>query len=428
MSRQRLPFRLSRSVLAGPLLALAVLATPGRAGDEDYYLSVPGLGALYRLDAETGELEPFVTGLQIPFYGVWATDGLLYLPDRELGAIYRIGQDASIAPFAFGGWLESPVTVVQLPSGDLVASDIFSETIVRLDASGEQTLLADAPGSGGLISGPGGLAVGPDGTTLYVSNNLGNTISALDVETLEQWQVSDGQGLLGGPGGIVADGAGNLFVANYSLGTIVRVRADTGEAEVFCDDPYMLSPNDVRLSRHGGLDVTTKNSSLVHIDALGQLAIVKHDSTLGDFDGVAVPADHPPCSGRFEPWGAGLAGSGGIVPRLQGIFSPCPGAAVALDARDVLGGAQGAIAYGLASASLPFKGGTLLVDITSPGGLIPLVFPGVGPGGGRFVLPFAFPDSPGIVGLVFHLQVLALDPGAPVGVSFSNGLRETIGS
>jgi hypothetical protein len=95
--------------------------------------------------------------------------------------------------------------------------------------------------------------------------------------------------------------------------------------------------------------------------------------------------------------------------------------------RHLLGGATGALAWGLAPAALPFKGGTLLVSLGPPGGLIPMVFPGVGAGGGGLVLSFTLPDDPGLAGVSVWLQVLAKDAGAPKGVSLSNGLEERIG-
>jgi len=408
-------------------LALAVaLAAPARAGDEDFYFSVPTLGAIYRWDAVTHQMEELVTGLGIPFYGAWASDGFLYMPDRALGAVFKISQAGAITPFAAGGFLQTPITVVQAPDGSLICSDLFSQTIVRLGPGGQQTLLADNVSSGGVIAGPGGLAMGLDGT-LYISNNLGNSVAAMDLATGNTWLVSDGAGLLDMPGGIAVDGSGNLFVGSYGMHTVVRIRIDTGLAEVFCADPFIHYPNDLRLAHEGGLHLTMKTGALVHIDALGQLALVVQGSA-GEIDGFARPSDSPPCSGRYIAYGAGTAGSGGIVPELRGIFSPCPASAVALEAKGLLGGATGALAWGLSSANLPLKGGHLLVNLGPPGGLIPLVFPGAGPGGGGLVIPFSFPDDAALSGFSFYLQLLAKDPGAPGGVSFSNGLQELIGS
>lgn len=411
-------------MIRAALVAL-LLAAAARAGDP-IEVSVPFAGAIYRYDATSGAFTPFCSGLGIPFYGVWADDGFLYMPDRAYGIVWRIGENGVPHPFAAGGALSSVVTVVQAPDGGLIASDVFTHSVVRLGPSGVQTLLADAATSGGLLSGPGGMAYGPDGT-LYVANNLANTIVAVDDQTGAVSPVSDGQGLLDSPGGIAVDGAGNLFAANYASNVITRIRLDGGEASVFCNDPLLESPNDLRLLPDGGLRVTTENAVLGVIDATGQLAVLKHDESLGEWDGNVSRSDSPPCSGRFLAYGAGLAGSGGVLPELRAVFSPCPGASVALEMRHLLGGSHGSLAWGLQPAALPFKGGALLVNIGPPGGLIPMAFPGVGPGGGALTLPFTFPDDPALSGVSIYLQVLAADPGAPRGVSQSNGLREQIG-
>jgi sugar lactone lactonase YvrE len=389
---------------------------------------MPMLGAIYRFHPDTGAFTPFCTGLGTPFYGVWADDGFLYMPDRSLGVVWRISEAGVVKPFAAGGWLTGVVTVLVAPDGSLVASDVFQESLVRLGPDGSQTLLADATSSGGLLSGPGGMAFGPDGT-LYVANNVSETIAAVDYATGAVSLVSDGQGLLQSPGGIAVDGAGNLFAANYgTAGLITRIRLATGEASVFCENPTLISPNDLRLQPDGGLRVTTANHVLGVISATGQLTVLSDAGGMGDWDGNVSRSDRPACSGRYLPYGTGLAGSGGIVPELGGLFSPCPGAAVALEMRGVLGGAQGALVWGLQPAALPFKGGQLLVNIGPPGGLIPFVFPGVGPGAGKLVLPFTFPDDAALSGVSIWLQLLVSDPGAVKGVAQSNGLQEQIGS
>ncbi len=407
-------------------LLAALLAAPARAADP-IEISAAAMGQILRLDPDSGALTVWCSGLGIPFYGVWADDGYLYMPDRAIGVVWKIDAAGDPKPFAAGGWLSGVVTVLQAPDGSLVASDVFNDTLVRLSPTGAQTLIADAASSGGLLFGPGGMDYGPDGT-LYVANNLSNTIVAVDDQSGAVSLVSDGQGLLSQPGGVAVDGAGNLFVANYGSSVITRVRLDTGAAEVFCAEPGMISPNDVRLLPDGGLRVTTKNYSLYLVDALGQATLVKKQDGWGEWDGNVSKSDEPQCSGRYLPYGAGLAGSGGHVPELRAVFSPCPGAAVALEAKGILGGATGALAWGLAPAALPFKGGTLLVQLGPPGGLIPLVFPGVGAGGGALALPFTFPEDPSLSGASVFLQVLAADPGAPKGVSLSNGLEEQIGA
>ncbi len=407
------------------VLALALASAPARAGDP-VDLSVSAFGEIWRWDPDTGLAAPFATGMSIPFYGVWATDGFLYMPDRAFGVVWKISAAGVPTPFAAGGWLTSVVTVVQTPDGALYCSDVFNGTIVRLGADGSQTLVADEFSSGGLLLTPGGLTTDLDGR-LFVANNLADTIASVDPATGAVALVSDGQGLLNAPGGLVADGAGNLFVANYGSGLITRIRVDSGEASVFCDDPTLISPNDLRLMRAGGLRITSKNHKLAVIDATGQLTVLYDPQTLGELVGNVSPADGPPCDGRYVTYGAGLAGSGGFVPELRALFSPCPGASVALEARALNGSATGVLAWGLQPAALPFKGGQLLVNLGPPGGLVPLVFPGAGPGGGGLLLPFTLPGDALLTGVSFYLQLLASDPGAPKGVSLSNGLEERIG-
>jgi len=407
-------------------LALAVAAPAARAGD-DVFISIPAFHAVFRIDGDSGAITPFAAGMSVPFYGTFAPDGNLYMPDRGLGVVWKIDPTGSVKPFAAGGWLSSIVTLALAPGGGFVAADVFQETLVHIDEAGHQTLIADAASSGGLLSGPGGLAYAPDGT-LYVSNLTGNDIVKVDDRNGVVSPFSDAQGLIDRPAGVAVDHAGNLFVADYGSSVIVRIRLDTGLADVFCDDPFMQRPNDVRLAPGGGLHVTMDNSALAYIDARGQLTVLHEDAALGPWDGVATPAYLSPCSGEFLPYGAGLAGSGGVVPELRGLFAPCPGQHAGLELVGLLGGSAGSLAWGAVPASLPFKQGALLVSVGPPGGLIPLFFPGAGPGGGALTLSFTLPNTAALTGLSIFMQGLAADPGAPAGISMTNGLEERIGS
>lgn len=413
-----------------PLL-LAVLACAGllpaaRAGD-DYYISIPEFGAIYKIDGDSGAITPFASGMSIPFYGTFAPDGNLYMPDRGVGVVWKVSPTGVVTPFAAGGWLQSIVTLTLAPGGGFVAADIFQQTIVHIDDEGQQTLIADVASSGGLLQGPGGIAYAPDGT-LYVANNSGNNIVKVDDQTGVVTPFSDAQGLLDRPAGVVIDHAGNLFVCDYGAEDIVRIRLDTGLASVFCDDPFIIHPNDLRLAPEGGLHLTMDNSALARIDAKGHLSVLHEDAALGPWDGVATEAYLSPCSGQFLPYGAGLSGSGGVVPELRGIFAPCPGTHAGLELVGLLGGSFGSLAWGVAPTNVPFKQGALLVNINPPGGLIPLFFPGAGPGGGALTLSFTLPGTAALSGLSIYLQALVADPGAPAGISMTNGLEERIGN
>lgn len=128
-----------------------------------------------------------------------------------------------------------------------------------------------------------------------------------------------------------------------------------------------------------------------------------------------------------EPYGEGLAGSGGFVPAIDSEELPSIGNAnFHIEATDLLGGAPGAFLIGFGRANVPFLGGTLLVDL-SPFLMTTFVAQGTGAGAGTFKLPMPLPNDLGLVGLVVDIQLAQADPGAVQHVSLSNGLELKIG-
>jgi hypothetical protein len=397
------------------------------ASEKDYYLSVPALGSIFRVDHVTKQSTLVASGLGIPFYGFFDAAGVLYLPDRLLGVVFKLTPGGQLVPLAAGGLLTTPVTCVADPSGNgMIVSDIFNDRLVRVGFDGSQSLFLDDAMAGGLLHGPGGLAFDNAGN-LYVANNIGATI----VKVTPQLQVSlfSDSALVSQPGGIAIDGAGNLFCAMYGSSEIVRFRLEDGSAEPFAFDiSKMAHPNDLRLSRSGGLLTTSRQSNLLRIGALGDLTVEFQDTNFGEIDGVSVPEDVTPCSGTFVSYGAGKPGSGGITPKLRAIFSPCPGLPIALEFRDFLGGAPAVLFLGVKPATIPLLGGTLLVDPAIGFAAASFVLPGSGAGNGDLTLPFTIDPNPAFSGIQLYFQAVAGDPGAQFGASFSNGLHETIGS
>jgi hypothetical protein len=134
------------------------------------------------------------------------------------------------------------------------------------------------------------------------------------------------------------------------------------------------------------------------------------------------------CGGTWAGYGAGLAGSGGLLPTLTG--EGCPGLGLTPKARiaNALGGATAWVVGGPAPAALAFKGGTLLVDPVSA--LIvplPLSGPAGVPGAGTLVLTIPLPDLPIYLGVTLRLQTLVPDAAAPAGWAMTAGLELTIG-
>ncbi len=129
-------------------------------------------------------------------------------------------------------------------------------------------------------------------------------------------------------------------------------------------------------------------------------------------------------------YGAGLAGLGGFVP-LLGSSGGAPRLGNpnwAIHVSQGRGGATSFLIVGVAPTALPFKGGSLLVNIFSLPGLV-LTLPLSGPAGvagaGAFTLPAAVPPAPSGAGFTWYAQVVVKDAAAPIGYAMSNGMSVT---
>jgi streptogramin lyase len=424
--------------LVVPALAAAITvfgpATPlaAQLQSTDLVMSAPAMGAIWKSAADGSGGYAWGQGMIIPHYGWFGNDGNFYVPDRGWVALMKITPSGNTSFLTTGGHLVLPVTIIpSLDDAAMVVSDMGANKILRVEYDGTQVLMHDNVSAGGLLDYPDGMAFDDEGN-LYVANLGNDTLVKIDTAG-NATLFSDDQDLIAAPGGLAIDGAGNLFVANYVTHTISRFRLDTGAGEVFAgpDTTKIFSPNDLKLSRAGGLIAAGKSGRVVRVDALGQMSVLFDDAGVGELDGVSVQADATLCSGRYVTYGEGTAGSGGFVPQFRGIFSPCPGQIIGLELIDFRGGAPAILFVGDASlpqGSLFLKGASLLVN---PAGnvFLPIVLglPGSGAGEGDVRLQFAFPDDAGLVGLNLYHQVFAADPGAAHGVSASNGLLEVIG-
>jgi hypothetical protein len=150
----------------------------------------------------------------------------------------------------------------------------------------------------------------------------------------------------------------------------------------------------------------------------------KHRPAGAGFDIGAYEAGA--CFGVTAGYGAGLAGSGGLVPALATGGCPDIGAPVSLLVSQGLGGVPALLLVGSAPAALPKFGGVVLVNALLT---VPLALAGAAgvPGAGTLALSATLPPDPGLVGTSFHLQLLVADPGAIAGVALSAGLEWSIG-
>ena len=130
------------------------------------------------------------------------------------------------------------------------------------------------------------------------------------------------------------------------------------------------------------------------------------------------------CPSTQVHYGAGVAGSGGFLPVVSATC-PVAGDLTRLEVRDGPGGALGCLAMGTVPASIPLRGGRMLVDPTS-GTSHTHVLSGTLPGEGSYSLPMIVPPALAMSGTPFYFQGGYLDPGAVGGVALTDGLEVTI--
>lgn len=116
-------------------------------------------------------------------------------------------------------------------------------------------------------------------------------------------------------------------------------------------------------------------------------------------------------------YGAGTAGSAAVTPTIAPLGVPCLGNAnFGLGARGVLGGTLVGELLGLAPASVPTTGIDVLVNA-------PVLLFAISSNGGEAAFAFPLPSSTAFAGLSVFAQMVAIDPGAPQGLSASDGLQ-----
>ena len=133
------------------------------------------------------------------------------------------------------------------------------------------------------------------------------------------------------------------------------------------------------------------------------------------------------CDGAFSSYGSGHAGTGGVIPLLRGSGCPGQGYVPQLVVEDAVGGGHALLVLSLLSTSLPFKGGTLLVDpVTALILSLPLGGTPGAPGEGISILPVPLPHDPLLSGLSVFSQAVIPDAGASLGFAMTGGLELTI--
>lgn len=168
--------------------------------------------------------------------------------------------------------------------------------------------------------------------------------------------------------------------------------------------------------------------------AVGSHALFTVDPVTGSativkqFDGSVPPLaaiSIGECTTNFA-YGAGCAGSGGFVPKMN--LDPCvaqAGQAVQLAIRDALGGSTALLVFGLAQGATPIGGGcSLYVQPLLPP-IVAIPLGGIGAGDGSAflsaVIPTGLPTP-----YSFTMQAFVADPSVPTSFASTSGMQVTV--
>lgn len=126
-----------------------------------------------------------------------------------------------------------------------------------------------------------------------------------------------------------------------------------------------------------------------------------------------------PTAGVPLSYGAGSAGTGGFVPRVEHAGGPFKvgNTNFKFTAQNLRGGASCALVLGVGRATTPLLGVNLLVDLAQPYVVLSATASGTsGTGGaGSISIPVGIPNNPAFAMQKFDAQVLAIDPGSTGG-------------
>ena len=168
------------------------------------------------------------------------------------------------------GGLNSPITLIFVPGGDLLVSSVNSSQILRYSAT-TGAFLGVFASSPNLT--PVGMAIGPDGK-LYVGTHTSvNAIKRFDLATgAFLGDFATGPELTG-PEHFSFGPDGDLYVPNYYTSQILRYNGTTGALRgVFASGPGVSGPTDVQFGPDGGVYVANAaGNSVTRLSPAGQL-------------------------------------------------------------------------------------------------------------------------------------------------------------
>ena len=226
-----------------------------------------------------------------------------------------------------------------------------------------------------------------------------------------------------------AVGGGALRIANFNGDGRLDVVSSTRVVDGTVDQAFVRSLLGAGLPGSFAVQTLPGESSVGPLGALRpEVGDMNEDGATdlilahGDGDTISIHLNE---LSKFETYGAGLPGTGGIVPKLTGKGYSTPAGKVELHLDDALGGSPALIQVGTGKANHPY----LLIKTIMSEFLVMLDGSKGVPGAGSWVGPGKIPDVPALVGMQLTFQAIVRDPGAgspAQGFTVSNGLQMTI--
>lgn len=130
--------------------------------------------------------------------------------------------------------------------------------------------------------------------------------------------------------------------------------------------------------------------------------------------------------GEVLPYGAGLAGTGGTIPDIdpRGGVPNLGDNDFAVQLTNAQGNAPAYFLLGFDAAALPFKGGTIHVDIAGPSFIAAFTTSN----NGGAIIPINISSDPIWEGESLYTQFVVVDAGGPLGFAMTEGLELVIGT
>jgi len=229
----------------------------------------------------------------------------------EYDHVDGVGEDARFMTVTGAAWVDGRLFVTEIPSNTIRTVDAATTEVVTVAGQAMAAGDADGVGTQALFNNPRGIVLAEDGL-LYVLDSGNAGVRRLDPDTLEVTTLlsrfTPGNPL-GNPEGMAADGAGNLFLSDYSRCTLVAVPLQSGDAVVVAGTPNQCDSVDAigtqaRFDRPKGLDADPATGLVYVADYDGHTIrvfdpLTNHVTTLTGDPDTMDPADGPLAEATF---------------------------------------------------------------------------------------------------------------------------------